>query len=72
MPLGLTVEGEQATVTDTMVEEAACTATVAAPVLVVSWVLVAVTVMLAGAAGAVNRPFTLIVPALADHATAEL
>ena len=72
VPLGLTVEGEQATVTDTMVEEAACTVTVAVPVLVVSWVLVAVTVTLPAAVGAVRRPFALIVPALADHSTEEL
>jgi hypothetical protein len=54
------------------VEEAACTVTVAVPVLVVSWVLVAVTVTLPAAVGAVRRPFALIVPALADHSTEEL
>jgi len=38
----------------------------------VSCVLVAVTVTLSGKAGAVKRPLVLIVPTLADHATAEL
>jgi hypothetical protein len=38
----------------------------------VSCVLVAVTVTLPAAAGAVKRPLVLMVPPLADHVTAEL
>jgi hypothetical protein len=44
----------------------------AVPDFEASCVLVAVTVALAGAVGAVNKPFASIDPALALHATAEL
>ena len=64
--------GAQLTATDVMVEAADCTAIVAVPDFVASWLLVAVTVTLAAAPGAVNRPLLLIVPALAAQVTAEL
>jgi hypothetical protein len=48
------------------------TVTVVLPLLLVSWTDVAVTVTVPTAAGAVNIPEELIVPALADHVTAEL
>ena len=49
-----------------------CTITVAIPDFVVSSVLVAVTVAVAGEDGAVKSPLALMVPALADHVIAEL
>ncbi len=52
--------------------EGALTVTDAVLDLLVFWVLLAVTVTVAADAGAVNRPFVLMVPALADHLTAEL
>jgi hypothetical protein len=46
--------------------------TVASPDRDVSWVLVPVTLTVTGEAGAVKSPLALMVPPLADHATAEL
>jgi len=66
------VSGLQVTATDEIVEGAACTVTDAVPDLVVSCTLVAVTVTVAADAGAVRSPLELMVPALADHVTAEL
>jgi hypothetical protein len=60
------------TATEVIVEIAACTATAALPVLLASCVLVALTVTLPAAAGAVRTPLELTVPPLADHVTAEL
>jgi hypothetical protein len=51
---------------------AACTATIAVPDLLVSWVLVAVTVTVPGAAGAVKTPPAVMLPALLDQLTVEL
>jgi hypothetical protein len=67
-----TLEGLQLTVTEVIADEAACTATEAVLDLVASWVLIAVTVTVPAAAGAVKRPLVLMVPPLADHVTAEL
>jgi hypothetical protein len=70
-----TVAGLQATETDVTVEEGGedvCTVTAAVPDFVMSWVLVAVTVTLPTEVGAVRSPLALMVPPLADHATAEL
>src|SRR5580658_388007 len=54
-------------------EAAACTVMEAVPDLVESSVLVAVTVIVAAAEGAVNRPVALMLPPpVADHVTAEL
>lgn len=66
---GAIVEGAQATDTDVIVggEVVDCTATEAAPDLVVSSVLVAVTVRSPAEAGAVKSPLELIVPPLVDH-----
>jgi hypothetical protein len=64
--------GLQETETEVMVGGAAVTVTVVLPVLLVSWTDVAVTVTVLAVAGAVNNPEELIVPALADHVTAEL
>lgn len=66
------VDGLHITATEVIVEALDCTVTVAVPDLVVSWMLVAVTVTLPAVAGAVKTPLALIVPALADHVTAEL
>jgi hypothetical protein len=55
-----------------MVEEGGCTVTDAVPDFVGSWVLVAVTVMLAAEDGAVKTPLAFTVPPLADQVTAEL
>jgi hypothetical protein len=44
----------------------------AVPEILVFWTLVAVMVTVAAAAGAVKSPLALMVPALADHVTAEL
>ena len=64
----------QLTETEEIVGEVVCVATVivAAPDLVVSCVLVAVTVTDPVELGAVNNPPPLIVPPLAVHVTAEL
>jgi hypothetical protein len=72
VPFGLIVVGVQLTATEVMVEELACTATVAVPDFVVSCVLVAVTVTGPTVEGAVSRPLAVIDPALALHVTAEL
>jgi len=68
-----TVEGEQVTFTDVIVEDG-FTVTVAVPDLVVSCdeVAVMVTVVAEETVGAVNMPEVVIVPALAVHVTAEL
>ncbi len=66
------VDGLHVTATEVMVEALDCTVTEAVPDLVVSWVLVAVTVTLPAVDSAVKSPLALIVPALADHVTAEL
>ena len=50
----------------------ACTLTVAAPDMAVFCTLVAVTVTVEAVAGADKTPLAEIVPALADHVTAEL
>jgi hypothetical protein len=55
-----------------MVEAADCTVILVVPDFVESWVLVAVTVTFAADPGAVNSPFPLMLPALADQVTAEL
>ena len=72
VPETATDAGVHVTVTEVMVLGAACTVTVAAPDLVGSCALVAVTVTAAGVEGAVNTPLAVIAPALADQATAEL
>jgi hypothetical protein len=64
--------GLQETETEVMVPDGAVTVTVVLPLLVVSWTDVAVTVTVVAMAGAVNKPEESIVPALADHVTAEL
>lgn len=64
------VDGVQVTAMEVI--EDASTMTDAAPDLVVSCVLVAVTVTDPAAAGAVKSPAVLIVPAETDHVTAEL
>ena len=68
-----TVEGEHDTVTEVIVV-VGFTVTVVVPDFDVSWVDVAVMVTRSDASplGAVNRPEVEIVPALADHVTAEL
>jgi hypothetical protein len=63
--------GEQTTETEVIVT-GMVTVTVAVPDLVVSSVLCAVTVTDPAVAGAVNLPVGSIVPADADHVTAEL
>jgi hypothetical protein len=60
------------TFTDVIVTGIACTVTVAVPDTVVSCTLAAVTVTVEAVDGAVNTPFVVIAPALADHVTAEL
>jgi hypothetical protein len=45
---------------------------VASPDLLPSSILVAITVTVPAEVGAVKRPLEVIVPTLADHATAEL
>jgi hypothetical protein len=72
VPPTLTVEGEHATETEVIVGAAACTVTVAVPDLLVSSLLVAVTVTAPADAGAASAPLDVMVPALADHVTAEL
>ena len=67
-----TVAGMQVTDTDVIEGGAACTVIAADPDFAVLPVLVAVTVTLPAEAGAVRSPLELIVPALADHVTAEL
>jgi hypothetical protein len=67
-----TVAGLQATETDVIDDEDACTVTVAVPDLVVSCMLVAVTVTLPAEVGAVKTPLEFTVPAVADQVTAEL
>jgi hypothetical protein len=68
-----TVDGVHVTATDEIAEGGAdCTVTDAVPTFVASCVLVAVTVTVAPAAGAVSSPLAFIVPALAAHVTAEL
>lgn len=71
--LGATVEGLQLTDTAEIVGGVVCVATViiAAPDLLVSCVLVAVTVTDPAEPGAVNNPLPLIVPPLAVQVTAE-
>lgn len=72
---GASVAGVQETATDEMAEDGfdcIATDTDAAEDMAGFWTLVAVTVMFPPAAGAVKRPFAVIVPALADHFTAEL
>ena len=64
------VDGVQVTAMEVI--EDASTMTDAAPDLVVSCVLVAVTVTDPAAAGAVKSPAVLIVPVETDHVTAEL
>jgi hypothetical protein len=66
------VDGLQITPTDVIVGGVDCTVTDAVPVLVVSWVLVAVTVTVPDVAPAVKSPLPLMAPPLADHVTAEL
>jgi hypothetical protein len=67
---GATVAGVQVTETaETVPVAAACTATVALPDLVVSWVLVAVTVALPPVAAAVKSPFASMVPPFAVQVT---
>jgi hypothetical protein len=70
----MTVDGLHAALTEVMVVEGAFTVTEAVPALVESCVLVAVTAAAAAAAvaGAVKSPLELMLPALADHVTAEL
>jgi hypothetical protein len=63
--------GEQVTETEVIVG-GTVTVTVVEPDLVVSSVLCAVTVTDPAVAGAVNLPLASIVPADADHVTAEL
>jgi hypothetical protein len=72
--LGAIVEGLHATDTEDIVDglDAIATITVAVPDLLESSLLVAVTVTLAAALGAVRSPLVLIVPALAVHVTVEL
>ena len=70
-----TVVGLQVTATLVIDDEGAAgavTATVAAPVLVGSCTLVAVTARVPADAGAVTSPFAVIEPPLTDHVTAEL
>jgi hypothetical protein len=64
--------GLQETETEVMVGGGVVTVIVVLAVLLVSWTDVAVTVTVPTVAGAVNIPEELIVPALADHVTAEL
>ena len=64
--------GLQETETEVMVGGGVVTVSVVLAVLLVSWTDVAVTVTVPTVAGAVNIPEELIVPALADHVTAEL
>ena len=74
-PPGATVVGLHVTATLVMDDDGAAgalTAMLAAPVLVGSCTLVAVTVRLPADAGAVTRPVAVIEPALTDHVTAEL
>jgi hypothetical protein len=68
----MTVDGLHAALTEVMVEEGAFTVTEAVPALVESCVLVAVKAAAAAVAGAVKSPLELMLPALADHVTAEL
>jgi hypothetical protein len=70
--LVLTVDGVHAAWTEVMVEEGACTVTVAVPDLVGSCVLVAVMVDVPAEPGAVNTPLVFTVPPFADQVTAEL
>ncbi len=66
------VEGLQETVTEVMVGGADCTITGDVPDFEASCVLVAVTVTVPAAAGAVKSPVALTLPPFADHVTAEL
>jgi hypothetical protein len=66
------VVGVHVTVTDVMVLAGACTLTDAVPDTAVFCTLAAVTVTVEAVDGAVKAPFAVIVPALADHVTAEL
>ena len=74
LPPGATVAGLQLTATDVIVDPAvwASTVTVAVPDFVASCALVAVTVTVPAALGAVSAPLDVIVPAFALHVTAEL
>jgi hypothetical protein len=67
-----TVAGVQVTLTEVIVGAAICTVTDAVPDVVVSCVLVAVTVTIPGAAGAVKTPPAVMLPALVDQLTVEL
>lgn len=72
------VVGLQATATEVMVDEDDVgededfTARDWVPDMAVFWALVAVMVTFPAEAGAVKRPLVVMVPALADHFTAEL
>jgi hypothetical protein len=73
--LAATEVGLQTTDTELTVEEGAvgaCTFNEAEPDLAGFWVLLAVMATVAADEGAVNRPLVVMVPALADHLTAEL
>jgi hypothetical protein len=70
--LTTTLAGLQVTITAVIVGAAACTVTGALPDLVVSCVLVAVTIKLPTAGGAVRSPLELTVPLLADQVTVDL
>lgn len=71
VPPVVTVDGGQLTETDVTVTGVE-TETTVDPLALGCWVLVAVTVTFAGAAGAVSTPAGEIVPALADQFTVEL
>jgi hypothetical protein len=66
------VDGLQVTATEVIEGGVDCTVTAVVPDFVVSWALVAITVTVPAVAGAVKTPLVLIVPAPADHVTAEL
>ena len=70
--LMFTITGLQVAETEVIVGEVNCTVMAAVPAFVVSCVLVAVTVTVPAAAGAVKSPLGVILPPLADHVTAEL
>jgi hypothetical protein len=72
VPPVCTEVGLQETETEVMVDGGVVTVTVVLPDFVVSWTDVAVTFTVPAVAGAVNNPEELIVPAFADHVTAEL